>query len=359
MYLDHRVIAKIARVLSRLNMSIMLLDTNGQVVLPEGNDREFTLPEALRNNPTQPLIYGGFTLIGTEGSQPLFLCLAGDSSEVSSCAILASEMVSMLTRVELPDADKEQSYRYILRDEVEGAEMETLALEHNIPVEQDRCVVMLHLQNVDAETVLNIMSNVIDENSGDTVVEIDRHTVVLVKELDEQADYDEIDQLGQAIESTFIEQTNRQIYIGIGEPKHNLAQLSESMKEARRAIDVGRMYCKDEYVFVYRKLLIERFLADVPREMGLRYNTMLFNRKTARLFNDEMIHTIEKFFENSLNLSETARQLYIHRNTLVYRLDKVQRIIGLDLRAFDDAVTFKMMMLLGKSGNNEKGNRRP
>jgi len=130
--------------------------------------------------------------------------------------------------------------------------------------------------------------------------------------------------------------------------------LSESMKEARRAIDVGRMYCKDEYVFVYRKLLIERFLADVPREMGLRYNSMLFNRKTARLFNDEMVHTIETFFDNSLNLSETARKLYIHRNTLVYRLEKVQRAIGLDLRNFDDAVTFKMMMLLGKNNTNRK-----
>ena len=118
------------------------------------------------------------------------------------------------------------------------------------------------------------------------------------------------------------------------------------------------MYCKDNFVFVYRKLLIERFLADVPKEMGQRYNAMLFNRKTARLFNDEMIHTIEKFFENSLNLSETARQLYIHRNTLVYRLDKVQRVIGLDLRAFDDAVTFKMMMLLGKNGAPEKNSRR-
>ena len=78
MYLDHRVLAKISRVLARLDMNIMLLDTNGQVILPEGNDREFTLPEVLRNNPTQPLVYGGFTLIGTEGNQPLFLCLSGD-----------------------------------------------------------------------------------------------------------------------------------------------------------------------------------------------------------------------------------------------------------------------------------------
>ena len=75
MYLDHRIISKIAQVLAKINMPVMLLDNNGQVVLPEGNDREFTLPEVLRNNPTQPLVYGGFTLIGTEGNQPLFLCL--------------------------------------------------------------------------------------------------------------------------------------------------------------------------------------------------------------------------------------------------------------------------------------------
>ena len=107
--------------------------------------------------------------------------------------------------------------------------------------------------------------------------------------------------------------------------------------EAKTAIEVGRLYRDEQQVFVFRKLLIERFLRDVPEDMAKKYNSLLFNRSTARLFNEEMIQTIKKFFENSLNLSETARQLYIHRNTLVYRLDKVQRNIGLDLRDFDDA----------------------
>ena len=99
---------------------------------------------------------------------------------------------------------------------------------------------------------------------------------------------------------------------------------------------------------------MERFLNEVSEEMSASYNSRIFNRKTARLFNEEMVHTIETFFDNSLNLSETARKLYIHRNTLVYRLEKVQRAIGLDLRNFDDAVTFKMMMLLGKNKGNRK-----
>ena len=350
MYLDHRIIAKIARMLSRINMSVMLLDNNGQVILPEDNHREFTLPETLRLNPTEPLVYGGFTLIGTEGTQPLFLCLPGDSADVSTCAILCAEIINMLTRVDLPHADSEQSYRCILRDEVEGAELESLAMEHTIALDKNRLVLLLHLSNVDTEAALTILRSVITEESGDVVVEFDRHTVVLIKQFDDQSDYEDMQQLGWAIENTFINETGNPVYIGIGEPKKNLAQLSESFREARRAIDVGRIYRSEEHVFVYRKLLLERFLAEVPLDMRSQYNQMMFNRKTARLFNEEMIHTIEKFFENSLNLSETARQIYIHRNTLVYRLDKVQRVIGLDLRAFDDAVTFKMMMLLGKSG---------
>ncbi len=354
MYLDHRVVAKIARMLSRINMNVMLLDNNGQVILPEDNHREFTLPEALRQNPTEPLVYGGFTLIGTEGAQPMFLCLPGDSQDVGNCAILSAELINMLTRVDLPHADREQSYRCILRDEVEGAELESLALEHSIPLDRSRLVLVVHLGSLDTELALGILANVVDEESGDAVVEFDRHTVVLIKQLDEASDYEEMEQLGLAIESTFVNETSHQVYIGIGEPKKQLAQLSDSFREARRAIDVGRIYRSEEFVFVYRKLLLERFLADVPSDMRTQYNQMMFNRKTARLFNEEMIHTIEKFFENSLNLSETARQIYIHRNTLVYRLDKVQRVIGLDLRKFDDAVTFKMMMLLGKN-SGERG----
>ena len=129
---------------------------------------------------------------------------------------------------------------------------------------------------------------------------------------------------------------------------------SRSACGARSAINIGRIYHSGRTVFAYRNLLLERFLNDVPVDMCASYNTMIFNRKTARLFNDEMVHTIEAFFDNSLNLSETARKLYIHRNTLVYRLEKVQRAIGLDLRNFDDAVTFKMMMLLGKNNGNRK-----
>ena len=189
--------------------------------------------------------------------------------------------------------------------------------------------------------------------NGDLLVEMDRHTVVFLKSMENVENFDELYQLAEAIEQTLLDEAGKSCVVGIGEPKKTFPEIGESYRESRRAVEVGRIFLTEQHIYVYRSLVLERFLMDIPREMGTRYHGILFNRKTARLFNDEMLHTIEMFFAKDLNLSDTARQLYIHRNTLVYRLDKVQRQTGLDLRKFDDAVTFKMMMLLGKSGKDK------
>ncbi|MCL2812041.1 MAG: helix-turn-helix domain-containing protein, partial [Clostridia bacterium] len=177
-----------------------------------------------------------------------------------------------------------------------------------------------------------------------------------LKVMDQLESFDEMSQLGEAIAQMLMDETGHGCMIGIGEPKRTLAAIGESFREARRAMEVGRTFRPDNTLFVFRHLVMERFLTDTPRELGARYHSTLFSRKTARLFNEEMLHTIQMFFEKDLNLSDTARQLYIHRNTLVYRLDKVQRQTGLDLRKFDNAVTFKLLLLLGKSGKDKPRN---
>ena len=184
---------------------------------------------------------------------------------------------------------------------------------------------------------------------GDLLAEVGRHSLAMLKGVEDDVNFDELEEYAKAIEMSFLTEYGTAVYVGISNARDDLVSIPEAYEEARSAINVGRIYHSNRTVFVYRNLLLERFLSDVPADMCGSYNTMIFNRKTARLFNDEMVHTIETFFDNSLNLSETARKLYIHRNTLVYRLEKVQRAIGLDLRNFDDAVTFKMMMLLGKN----------
>ena len=353
MYLDHRVVLKIARILNMVDSTTLLLDNAGNVIVPEGDQRVFTLPEAIRQNPSEPMVYGGITLIGTDEEQPVFVVLQGNSDEIRKCALLCAELINMLLREDMTQTSREQSLRLMLRGEVELAEFEALAAEHEIPMKADRCVLYLYLQELEAEPALQILAGVID-SEHDLVTEVGRHSIALLKTLESEANFDEMEEYAAAIENTFLSETGKDIFIGISEPHDELIAIPEAYEEARSAINVGRVYHSNRSIFIYRNLLLERFLKEVGPEMSAAYNSRIFNRKTARLFNEEMVHTIETFFDNSLNLSETARKLYIHRNTLVYRLEKVQRAIGLDLRNFDDAVTFKMMMLLGKNNNPKK-----
>ena len=354
MYLDHRMLAKISQIISSLSMKVMLLDYSGQVMLPEDNNKVFTLPEALLKDPNTPLVYGGFTLIGTGSEQPLFICMEGDSGEVKSCCLLCAELINSLTKAEAGQITPEQNMRLILRGEVEPAEISAISNEHQIPLNLDRCVFYFHFSELSSETAMNILKNVVNESEGDIVCEVGRHAVALVKAFEESLDYSDMEQLAEAIQNTFISETGYSALIGVGEIHSELSKLNESYNEAKNAINIGRSFHPKQNIFIYRRMMLERFLSSIPDETGLAFHQLMFNRKNARLFNDEILETIEKFFDNSLNLSETARQLYIHRNTLVYRLDKIQRSIGLDLRAFDDAVTFKLMMLLGKNKTEKK-----
>ena len=353
MYLDHRVTVRIAHVLNRIDSSALLLDASGNVILPEGDPRVFTIPEEALANPTVPFIYGAMTLIGTSEDQPVFVCLHGDSEDVRKCAIVCAELINVMTREDLGDGSREQALRKILRGDVEGAELESLAAEYNIAQQKDRCVLYFYFQDTQIETALRMMMDAMDAEH-DLITEVGHHAVAMLKAVEADSDFSEVEEYANAIENSFLAETGTTVYIGVSDPRLDLAVLPEAFAEARDAINVGRVYHPNKRVFIYRNLLLERFLSEASGQLGAGYHALLFNRRNARLFNEEMIHTIETFFDNSLNLSETARKLYIHRNTLVYRLEKVQHAVGLDLRNFDDAVTFKMMMLLGKGENSRK-----
>ncbi len=276
------------------------------------------------------------------------------SSDSSSPAVrdvmrLAAELVSTLSAVN--DTYSENSYdvyRRALRGELTGSELEALSHEHQLPADLERCVLVFHIVQVDGDRAYNLLKDITPLEEKDVLIDMDRHTVVLLKDVSEDGDLEELTQFAQALQETLMGETAHQMTIGIGKSRHTMDVLRESYMEARRAIEVGRIFKPEESIFAYSRLILERFLMELPQDISAYYHGLLFNRKNQRLFNEEMLYTIDMFFKKDLNLSDTARQLYIHRNTLVYRLDKVQNQIGLDLRSFEDAVTFKILMELKK-----------
>ncbi len=283
----------------------------------------------------------------------IVLSCSADAAGADDVLHLACELVSALSAAN--DSYSENSYdvyRRTLRGELSRSELEALSHEHQLPTDLERCVFVFHIVQTDNVRAYDLLKDITPLQDKDVLVDMDRHTVVLLKDMSDETDVEELTQFAQALQETLMGETAHQMTIGIGRSRHTIDELRESYLEARRAIEVGRIFKPEESIYVYSRLILERFLMELPQDISAYYHSLLFNRKNQRLFNEEMLYTIDMFFKKDLNLSDTARQLYIHRNTLVYRLDKVQKQIGLDLRSFEDAVTFKILMELKKVGGD-------
>ncbi len=351
MFIEKRYIKRIEAIFTGLSVPIQLLDAQGFCIVPEDGDPQ-TLPPGVIT-PGINHIVGANCYRALDLNPQLYLACRADAQGAENLLVLADAMLMSMLKSSLSIASQSDVLRRVLRQDIIGTALISRANEHQIPLEMERCVVLFQLENTEKVSAYTTLGELVPLTETDTLVEMNRHAAVLIKDMDGIDGIEELYQFALAVEETLTQEGIRQMTIGIGEPKSTLATLAESYLEAKRAMEVGHIFTKSRSIHVFRYLLLERFLMDIPREESMHYHTLLFNRKTAKLFNEEMLQTIEMFFRKDLNLSDTARQLYIHRNTLVYRLDKVQRQTGLDLRKFDDAVTFKILNELKKCGHEK------
>ena len=351
MYIEKRYIHKIARVFEGLSLSVRLVDAQGQCLAPENGENVRMPANALAHGLNHRI--GDQLFRALDMNPALYLVAAADATGVEDVLHVADAMLMSMFKSSLSIASHTDVYRRVLKQELTGTDLVARAGEHQIPLEMERCVMLFQLDQTEKASAYSVLGELIPLSDTDVLLEMNRHTVALIKDMDGIDGTDDLYQFAEAVQETLMEETVQLAVVGIGEEKHTLMQLGESYAEARRAMEVGHIFHSASSIYVFRRLMLERFLMNIPREESMYYHNLLFNRKNAKLFNDEMLQTIEMFFHKDLNLSDTARQLFIHRNTLVYRLDKVQRQTGLDLRHFDDAVTFKILHELKKCGQEK------
>lgn len=196
--------------------------------------------------------------------------------------------------------------------------------------------------------VHEVIESLFPNKSKDFIIVIDNDNVVLVKEVKSKDDYKEVYKTARVIVDTLNSELMVKAYIGIGTIISNLKDITKSYKEAQMSMIIGNIFSNDKSVFDYNNLGIGRLVYHIPTTLCQLFLDEVFKEKSADSLDSETMLTIQKFFENNLNVSETARQLYIHRNTLVYRLEKIKRLTGLELTNFDDAVIFKIATLVRK-----------
>jgi len=196
--------------------------------------------------------------------------------------------------------------------------------------------------------VHEVIESLFPNKSKDFVIVIDNDNVVLVKEVKNKDDYKEVYKIARIIVDTLNAELMVKASIGIGTIIANLKDITKSYKEAQMSMIIGNIFGGDNNIYDYNNLGIGRLVYHIPTSLCQLFLDEVFKDNSADSLDNETMLTIQKFFENNLNVSETARQLYIHRNTLVYRLEKIKRLTGLELTSFDDAVIFKLAILVKK-----------
>ena len=194
------------------------------------------------------------------------------------------------------------------------------------------------------ETVRNLFA----AKTKDFVTAVDEKNIILVKEVKEGETYEDLEKTANTVLDMLNTEAMTQVHVAFGTIVSEIKEVSRSYKEAKMAMDVGKIFYSNKNVVAYSKLGIGRLIYQLPLPLCRMFIKEIFDGKSPDDFDEETLTTINKFFENSLNVSETSRQLYIHRNTLVYRLDKLQKSTGLDLRVFEDAITFKIALMVVK-----------
>ncbi len=241
--------------------------------------------------------------------------------------------------------DKDNFIKNLLLDNLLLVDVYNRAKKLHVEVEARRVVMLVETGASKEGDEIERVASVFSGKGKDFVTAVDERNVVVVKELGPKEGYETIDKTAQVIIDAFGSRSN-QIRVSYGTIVRELREVSRSYKEAGMALDVGRIFFEEKDIIAYSTLGIGRLIYQLPIPLCKMFIKEILGDKTLDDFDEEMLTTINKFFENSLNVSETSRQLYIHRNTLVYRLDKLQKTTNLDLRIFEDAITFKIALMV-------------
>lgn len=273
------------------------------------------------------------------------LVVSGGSEDTYMIGQMAVFQIQNLLVAYKERFDKDNFIKNLLLDNLLLVDIYNRAKKLHIDVETKRVVFILETGQGKDYTALENVKNIFQGKKGDFITVVDEKSIIVVKEVNPGDGYAEMQKIAESILQA-VREKDELVHIAYGTIVKELKEVSRSYKEARMALDVGKIFFDEKEIIAYSSLGIGRLIYQLPIPLCKMFIKEIFENKSPDDFDEETITTINKFFENSLNVSETSRQLYIHRNTLVYRLDKLQKSTGLDLRVFEDAITFKIALMV-------------
>ena len=289
-----------------------------------------------------------FFKIFDEHQLEFVLIAHGDTDDVYMVGKLAVLQIQTLLVAYREKFDKDNFIKNLLLDNLLLVDIYNRAKKLHIEVGVRRVVFLVESHETVEGTVQEALKEFFSSEAGDFVTAVDEKNSIVVKELSPEDTYTEVQKIADSMLDMLSSEVMLSTRVSYGTIVNEIKEVSRSYKEAKMALEVGKIFFVDRRIVAYNALGIGRLIYQLPIPLCKMFIKEIFADVSPDDFDEETLETIAKFFENNLNVSETSRQLFIHRNTLVYRLDKLDRATGLDLRVFDDAITFQIALMVVK-----------
>lgn len=323
----------------------------------QGNDVAYTInlqkPDkdmvvTFVDSPADSQVIGNFHLLKIKDEEEVVYVLAavGFGEDAYMIGRIAVAQIERLIVAYKEKFDRNNFFQNLLLDNLLLVDVYNRAKKLHVDINVPRVVLLIECYAEADSAITELLRNMFATQTGDYITSVNENNIILIKALEPNATNEDIMQIAH----TIVDMINTEIMINakvaIGTVVQELKEVSKSYKEAKMALNVGKIFYSERNINEYTTLGIGRLIYQLPVNLCKMFIEEIFGDHIPEELDEETLHTINKFFENNLNVSETSRQLFLHRNTLVYRIEKLQKSLGLDIRTFDDALTFKIALMV-------------
>ncbi len=296
------------------------------------------------------VVAGGYTYrpIGQGNKNEYVVFVEGEDKMAEKISMVLAVSLANIKSLYDEKYDKSSFIKNIILDNILPSDIYIKSKELHFATDVSRVVFLIKFSGKTDLIPYDMVQNMYPDKNKDYVISVGEHDIVLVKEVKPNSETKEIEKLAISIADTLSTELYAKVSIGIGTAVDGIKDLARSYKEAQIALEVGKVFDIEKNIISYENLGIGRLIYQLPTTLCEMFLSEVFKNGSLESLDRETLMTIQCFFENNLNVSETSRKLFVHRNTLVYRLEKIRKLTGLDLREFDHAITFKVALMVKK-----------
>lgn len=334
-----------------INCEIGVIDCDALVIACSDSSRIGYTNEFISldlNETYDYFIRDGYTYMpfGPKPKNEYYAFVEGTDETAYKYVSLLSVALSNLQQFYDEKYDPNNFVKNVVLDNILPGDIQLKARELHFNSSVTRVVFLIRIVASNDVSAFDVIQNLFPDKSKDFVFTISETDIVLIKEVRPNIESGDLEKLAFSIADTLLSEFYTRVNIGVGTVVDNVRNLAVSFREAQIALEVGKVFDTDKSIISYENLGIARLIYHLPTNLCETFLKEVFKKGSIESLDQETLFTIQKFFENNLNVSETSRKLFVHRNTLVYRLEKIKKLTGLDLREFDHAIVFKVALMV-------------